>query len=534
MLLLLNCYIQYLEILTADFTEFAVEELNEIQVRNMAFFETIQAISDAERAGTVPLSRPTQSAEKSAEVPKLSREVEQLLAGDELRLLREELAKQNILTLEQFRQINLWGFMNRYALYSVSQRQEIYQRILEMRKGGGKAVPEQQSVLKIGIDACTGTISEAKKPKADVGNPLISEAEKCVLATQLDGIIIDALQVALHCTTTAVKDAVTNSTHIVSLNGKLFHDEAFVDWEDGAEQLGGILDKLLKLNDGYISAAQLYAYVHTDMQMFLNDNDIDDPVMVYDLARHLFGKLDLHHKGLVFQGNHISRETVAVRSNLDVMRNFAREQGGIFREEDLVQYLRRVEIKTGNLRGQMHIYDKPIFFFYDVETYITAESMGIDETWLCQTRQALDRLFADMGDHVVLRDIQPWWYTQLPPLPGGRDWTALLLQSVLTHYSKSLGGARTISGLPSQVATTLRAMLVSGESEIQTFADAVIAVLIDDDIGQRRFEAEELRQLLVRRGMIARNELISNMSKALAKDERFLWDADRKVVTVRA
>ena len=122
----------------------------------------------------------------------------------------------------------------------------------------------------------------------------------------------------------------------------------------------------------------------------------------------------------------------------------------------------------------------------------------------------------------------------MPPLPGGRDWTALLLQSVLTHYSKSLGGARTISGLPSQVATTLRAMLVSGESEIQTFADAVIAVLIDDDIGQRRFVAEELRQLLVRRGMIARNELISNMSKALAKDERFLWDADRKVVTVRA
>ena len=76
-------------------------------------------------------------------------------------------------------------------------------------------------------------------------------------------------------------------------------------------------------------------------------------------------------------------------------------------------------------------------------------------------------------------------------------------------------------------------MIVSGTSEISTFADAVIALLIDEQIEQRRFEAEELRQLLVEYGMVAGNELIWKMPKVLAKDERFMWDADEKHVTIK-
>ena len=45
-----------------------------------------------------------------------------------------------------------------------------------------------------------------------------------------------------------------------------------------------IIDKLLDKNSGYVSAAQLYEYVHADMQMFLNDNDMDDVRSVYDLS----------------------------------------------------------------------------------------------------------------------------------------------------------------------------------------------------------------------------------------------------------
>ena len=574
---------------------------------------------------------------------KLSQELENLLAEDDMQLLREALLKQNILTLEQFKQVNPWEFMNRHVLYSISQRQEIYKRILQRLRTGEAAGSERQFILKTKTTSYPGAVpAEAfacfcehiaqkyplkfrslldmkyngqgsvvlsrmdkygdsirlmnpeayvdrhmtaqvaliygqwickvcgeserpvkieeleKKEKTDellkkeplenrpnitekpsdiseksVADSLVQRAEKCVFAADLDGMTVEELRKVLNASATSVKSAVSDSRHIVSLNGKLFHDEVFVDWEDGAEQLENILDKLLARNDGYVSAAQFYEYVHANMQMFLNDNDMDNLYMVYDLARHLFEKLDRHHKQLVFQGNHISRKTAAVRSNLDVMRNYAREQGGVFREEDLVQYLQRVGIKTGNLRGQMRIYEKPVFLFYDAETYILAESMNIDDSWLQRTREALARLFADMGDHVVLRDIQLWWYTQLPTLPGGKEWTALLLQSVLMHYSEKLDGARTICGLSTQTANTLHAMLVSGESEIQSFQDAVIAFLVDDEINQRRFEGEELRQLLVKRGMIAGSELYSILPKALAKDSRFSWDASQQYVTVK-
>ena len=217
------------------------------------------------------------------------------------------------------------------------------------------------------------------------------------------------------------------------------------------------------------------------------------------------------------------------------MLNFARERGGFFQEDDLVSYMKQVKLKTGNLRGMMQVYTKPTFLFYEHDpktTYITAESIGIDNEWLLQVRNSMDLLFEDMGDHVVIRDVQPWWYAMLPSLPGGRSWTALLLQSILRHYSAQLG-ARTISRLDSMAGDTLDAMIVQIDSEVQTFADAVAAVILDGNIEQRSFETEQLRQLLVDRGLIARNELISNMPKALANDDRYAWDADGQHVIVK-
>ena len=46
-------------------------------------------------------------------------------------------------------------------------------------------------------------------------------------------------------------------------------------------------------------------------------------------------------------------------------------------------------------------------------------------------------------------------------------------------------------------------------------------------------QAEDLRQLLLKRGMIIGNELIWNMHKALANDTRFAWDADGQHVFVK-
>ena len=200
-----------------------------------------------------------------------------------------------------------------------------------------------------------------------------------------------------------------------------------------------LLEKLMERNNGYVSDTQLYEYVRAEMQMFLNDNGISSSAMVYDLARHLFEKVGYHGKHYSFSNKtHISRGgDDQIGSVLDVMRRYAREQDGMFVEEDLIQYLQNVGLKTGNLHGQMKLNEEPIFLYYQPDVLITGESLQLNEAWFAKAQQALDKLFSDLGDHIVLRDIQPWWYSLLPALPGDRPWTPLLLQSILGFTAKS-------------------------------------------------------------------------------------------------
>lgn len=361
----------------------------------------------------------------------------------------------------------------------------------------------------------------------------VRKAEDRVLSADLVGITVFQLADDFEGNVSRTRRLVAASPHLMDLSGKLLHENALVDWEEARDALTATVEKLLSRNGGYISASQLFEFVHADLQMFLNDNDLDDSKSVFDLARFLFEKVHYQGLHLHFQGSHISRTETAVSSNLDLFRNYAREQGGVFREEELEDYLQRVGVKTGNLRTQMQLHTAPIFLLYAEHTLMLVESMRVDTAWLNTVHEALEKLFADMGDHVVLRDIQSAWFSLLPELPGRKPWTPLLLQSLLINYSKQLGGAHTIPAMSGQAMETLHAMLVSQNSEVETFGDAVIAFLKDDGIVQTSFLAEELRQLLVQRGMIAGNELIWNMPKALAKDDRFAWSADEQTVTVR-
>lgn len=366
----------------------------------------------------------------------------------------------------------------------------------------------------------------------------LSKAEKIVLDADLDGITIQDLSAKLQTTMTAARAITDKSNHIILLGNKYYHDEAFVDWEEGADKLESILDRLMAKSDGYVTASRLYEYARSEMQIFLNDNDLDDPQLIYDMARFLFEKQKRHGKEYSFRaGMHISKVGKTIDTFHDLVCSYAENHDGFVRENELAEYFVSLGLKPNNLRNHMRLYSDPIFFYYDMDhdtsSFLYAKSMHMDEEWFASVRTALRKLFDDMGDHVILRDIQPWWFSQLPGLPGGRPWTTLLLQSIVQFYSKELDGVHTISALTGQASNTIHAMIVSKDSEVQNFADAVAAFLIDDGIEERAFEAEELRQMLVRRGMVAGNELIWNMHKALADDSRFIWDAEGRYVNVK-
>lgn len=230
--------------------------------------------------------------------------------------------------------------------------------------------------------------------------------------------------------------------------------------------------------------------------------------------------------------SYISASVDAIGSNFDVFCKYATDQGGVFAYNDLIEYLTGIGIKVGNLRAQLRLYSEPYFFYYDTGVLISAESMQINDEWKAVVNRALNKLFSDVGDHIILREIQPFWFDQLPDLPEGRRWTPLLLQSVLRFYGEEFG-ARTIIAMESQGMDTLHTMLVQADSSIQNFGDVVIAYLRENGIEQRSFEAEELRGILVNSSMIRGNELIANMPKALGGDERFAWDVEGDHVTIK-
>lgn len=404
----------------------------------------------------------------------------------------------------------------------------------------GAAMAQYALFLRRGLDAFPESVSEAKTnaiPASETADDGLDELfvqriEKAVLEADLSGRTFDELAEELGSSVLRVKKAVQQSNDIVDICNRLIHKEAFIDWEENADILEGILDRLMTRNNGYVSDAQLFDYARMDMQMFINDHDMDSPRKIFDLAEHLFEKEGYHGKHYSFIGkSHISRSGEVVSSKLDIMKKFARDHGGIFSFNDLEEYLESIGVKNANLRQQMKIYEQPVFFYIEEGTFITAESMGINDAYIEKIRIAIKRLFSDGGDHIVLRDIQSSWFHLLPELPLGKQWTPLLLQSILRFYSKECG-ARTIYGLENQAGDTLHAMVVSNRSEIQTFGDAVIAMLLEDGISQRKFEAEELRRMLVGRGMIAGNELIWNMPKALPNNGRYVWDTDGHNVTI--
>jgi hypothetical protein len=367
-----------------------------------------------------------------------------------------------------------------------------------------------------------------------VDSEQIAKVEKIVLDADMNGITYDSLYNTLRLTVAATKALVQKCKRIVEIQNRLYHEDAFVDWDDGAKQMCLIMEKLMQKNNGYVSATQLYDYARVEMNMFLNDNDMNDERSVYEIAQHLFEKNSFDGNHYSFSGKtHISKSEDAISSTFGVICKFAEDQGGVFREDDLAEYLMGMGIKTGNIRGQMRLGKAPEFFSYEPGTIISAKSMKMDDLWKENVGRALRNLLSDAGDHIVLRQIQPVWYETLPALPEHRRWTPLLLQYVLHFYGREFGVKTIAAMMRSQSMDTLHAMLVKTDSPIQNFGDAVVACLIESETEQRFFEAEELRQFLVKTGMIQGNELIWNMPKALANDERFAWDAEGENVTVR-
>ncbi len=366
-----------------------------------------------------------------------------------------------------------------------------------------------------------------------VGIAIKETVEEVVLHSDLEGISLGDLAKKISASVLSTKGAVTASDKILDINGRLIHEDALIDWEDAKKRIDYILTKLMEKNNGYVSAPQLYDYMRTELPMFLNDHDMNSQTCVYFLVQFLYEKK--HYKGKKYSfsaGMHISKGD-KVTNLFELAKKFSAEHDGFFSPDDLSDYYISLGSNNGtNIGLHMHINKEPVFFYYDEDHVISAEAMGVNEAWIAKLGQCIHALMNDVGDHIVLRGIQPMWYDMLPTLPAGRPWTGILLQSVLVFYGERFG-VHTIAAPNTRSVQYLQVMLVTNDSEVQTFCDAVAAMFIDNDFPRRRYKADEFHALLTDNGLIGLNQLIGGaMAQALAGDPRFAWDIDGKHVTV--
>lgn len=468
--------------------------------------------------------------------------------------------RQQMVAMESAYYSNTKGYPSELFKEIVSlfrQNPDQFQKIVDEARGltqGIKSLSQEEPVSdNMSIESeCNDTpknepiayVNDRQTKQAFVISVKDNEAEKNIEVNEriktlvcdagLSGITVAKISASVHRTVVDINQYVKENPLLVEINGRLIHRDSFVDYAEGAAGLERILAKLMDKNDGYVSAVQLYEYARAELTLFLDDNDLDDQRKVYDFAEHLFAKEFFDGVEYNFRRKqHISPKDGMVGDRMDLLKNFAAHCDGLIRKEEVDEYFSGLGMTPPSLYEELSTESRVPLVFYKSGIFLTVKSIGIDDDWLENVRNALGKLFSDTGNHVVLRSIQQEWYALLPSLPNNLSWSAIFLQNVLMQYGKNLN-AHIIRALPNQWLDTLAAMVVTADGQVQTFSEGILAMLVDNRIEKREFDLEDLRKQLVDWGMIGSGELQGNgLCKATESDRRFLWDRNKRHVTIR-
>lgn len=296
-----------------------------------------------------------------------------------------------------------------------------------------------------------------------------------------------------------------------------------IDLEEGKNGIREILNAHFLTLYGYSNVGILWSAAQNSLSMFLNDNAINTPE---DFGRFL---VSAFKNEFVFSLPHIwQNEPDYPQSSRGLIINLARQHGGVVTRKQIDAFFSRIKLTS---LYNSFVLDKGQLLFCDKEKFILTETVNPSTERCSLIAKALNMLFScEDTPFIVLRDISSSWFSRLPELPNGLQWTPLLLQELLRICPEI--GYRVISpDLKGQALDTVGAAIVPSKSEIETFADIVHRFSYERYKLPIKLSAEELRLDLREAGMLEGNELIYNMHKAL-KDYRFAFSDENRTVMI--
>jgi hypothetical protein len=297
-----------------------------------------------------------------------------------------------------------------------------------------------------------------------------------------------------------------------------------VDYEEGKKGIREILNAhFLKLY-GYSNIDILWSSAQNSLPMFLNDNAINSPQDLWHFLARAF------KSELVLNSPHIWPKTPDYPQNsAGLLINLARQHGGIVTREQIDDFFSNIKLSA---LTNSFVLSNGKLLFYDNAKFILTETVNPNADRCMLIAKALDVLFSrEDASFIVLRDISKEWYSRLPALSNGLQWTPLLLQELL-RIRHNIGYQVILPGLKGQALDTVGAAIVpSSNSEIRTFADVVHRFSFEKYKLPVKLSSEELRLNLRGAGMLDGNELIFNLHKVL-KDHRFAFSNENQTVMI--
>ena len=378
--------------------------------------------------------------------------------------------------------------------------------------------------------------STTQTPSSARSNTLTEKLESYILMFGLHGASVTEIIISsvFHGSTySIVAKALDDSPNIIHLPSDRFvHADSFVDLDEAADTISSILRSHFMHFNGYSNSQLLYSAASRELSMFLNDNACDDPDKLFAVTRFLFEKRNYAGKHFTFSAPHIFENPPDFSpTTKGLMLSLARLHGGILHADEAKTFLQQTMLTSGSLNQILQIGSENTFLLYDPETYILSESLGIDSEYCTALHKRLDDLFRSANvAYIIPRDIRQSWLDTLPALPEGLSWTLLLLQEIMRKFP-AVGFVPITSGL-SQTHSTIAAAFVPKDSPLETFADVVSLYMEEHYPLPERMSGESLRGVLKRAGMLANNELIFSLHKAL-HDPRFSWTDHNTTVYVR-
>lgn len=296
-----------------------------------------------------------------------------------------------------------------------------------------------------------------------------------------------------------------------------------VDLEEGKAGIREILEAHFQTLYGYSNINILWNAAQDTLSLFLNDNGINS---VDELWRFIYRAFLGEY---VMSNPHIWKtQPNYPQSYVGVIINLAKQLGGTVTRERIDEYFASIKqappinatiIRQGSL------------VFYAPKHFIVSEAINLTNERCSAIAKSLTMLFArEKVSYIVLRDITADWFSTLPEIKDGINWTPLLLQEVL-RLKPNIGYRVIFSGLDGQALDTLGAAVVQTQSGIHSFADVAHRYCYEQGLLGKRMTAEDLRLILREAGMLEGNELIYNLHKAL-RDYRFAFTDENRMVKI--